>query len=114
VWWAVITARYALTQQSLLQTLLLVEDYRRYLRENGWNDGCWTYRGLRYHLYYRYQNKSVEWHTVERTLRKLAEEGLLRRREIRRKKRVLFCTTPDYELLVSQVQELRQRMVEGS
>lgn len=109
-----ITARYALTQQSILQTLLLVEDYRRSLRERGYNDGCWTYRGLRYHLYYRYQNKSVEWHTVERTLRKLAEEGLLRRREIRRRKRVLFCATPEYELLVQSVMELRRRVIEGS
>ncbi|MCE4609805.1 MAG: hypothetical protein F7C36_05445 [Desulfurococcales archaeon] len=106
------TAKHVLNSQSLLQTILLLDDYLEYKREQGWSDNCFTYRGLQYHLFYRYQNKkNVQWHTVERTLRKLAEEKLLRRIEFKKKKRVLFCLTPELKGLIREVQQLRQEII---
>ncbi|MEB3759758.1 MAG: hypothetical protein GSR81_02820 [Desulfurococcales archaeon] len=107
-----ITAKYILSSQSLLQTILLLHDYLEYKREQGWSDNCITYRGLRSHLYYNYRKKpKPEWHTVERTLRKLAEEKLLRRIELKKKKRVLFCLTPELKGLIREVQQLRQEII---
>ena len=106
------TAKHVLNSQSLLQTILLLDDYLEYKREQGWSDNCITYRGLRNYLFYRYkQRPRPEWHTVERTLRKLAEEKLLKRIELKRKKRVLFCITPELKGLIREVQQLRQEII---
>lgn len=71
---------------------------RRYLRERneryGRSSRCFTYKGL--HNWYAYSEsaKSVReelsWHTIERSVRRLAEEGLIVRIP-KSKKEVIFC-----------------------
>ena len=61
----------------------------RFLRENGYR--YFTYRSLRAYIF---RNRiPLEWHTVERVIRRLAEEGLLER-IYTRKRRVRFYPTP--------------------
>ena len=65
-------------------TLKLIAEY---LSEVGRR--CFTYRGLRAYWDVRRLWNELEWHTVERNIRWLAENGLLRR--IQRGRSVIFC-----------------------
>jgi len=66
----------------------------RYLSEK--NQRCFTYRGFRVWFYKQPYYKNVEWHTVERMIRKLAEEGFLNRKFIKRNY-VVFCKNERFE-----------------
>mgnify|MGYP000147266861 CR=1 FL=1 len=59
---------------------VLIALIKRFLKENGYH--YLTYRSFRRWLY---RNRiRLEWHTVERELRRMAEEGLLERIYIRK------------------------------
>ena len=73
---------------------------KRYLDEK--KQRCLTYRGLRSWLYKHPEYRDVEWHTVERVLRRLAEERYLERVELGGKK-VIFCWTEAAEQVVRRV-----------
>ena len=77
---------------------------RLYLRESG--KRCFTYRGLRGWWSRNRKYEGSEWHTVERAVRRLAEQGYLQRRK--KGRRVLFCPTP---LLHSIFDELEKIVV---
>jgi len=51
---------------------------------------CFTYRGFRAWLFRQREYRDMEWHTMERVVRKLAEQGFLTRVE-KSKRCVLFC-----------------------
>ena len=72
----------------------------RYLSER--NQRCFTYRGLRSWIYKQPEYRDVEWHTVERTIRKLVEDGYLDRIEIKRNQ-VLFCINDKFKRALSAV-----------
>ncbi len=63
---------------------------KRYLEETGRR--CVSYVGLRKWIYGSGKYADLEWHTVERALRKLAEHGYLERVELSGR-RVVFCMT---------------------
>ena len=98
----VLTVEYVLNSQSLLQTILLLYNYRVYKKSRGWNEDSFTYWGLRNYLYYKYRKK-IEWHTVERTIRKLVEEGYLERREYKKRRIVVFYWTDRLKTLATNV-----------
>ena len=52
---------------------------------------CFTYRGLRqsYEYYRRKGEIMIDWHTIERTIRLLCQNGKIKR--IRKGKTVIFC-----------------------
>jgi len=66
----------------------------RYLSEK--NQRCFTYRGFRVWFYKQEWYRDIEWHTVERCIRRLAEEGLLDRKFIKRNF-VVFCRNERFE-----------------
>jgi len=70
---------------------------RRYLDEK--KQRCFTYRGLRSWMYRQKEYRDLEWHTVERTIRKLVEDRLLERVELK-KNQVIFCWTEAAERIV--------------
>jgi hypothetical protein len=85
--------------ESERKTIKLIADY---LHEKGRK--CFTYRGLRAYWDSR-RMYDLEWHTVERNIRRLAELGWLsRRRRIFAKprggKRVVFCLTSNLEYML--------------
>ncbi len=98
-----ITPEYVLKSQSLLQTILLLYNYRMHKRSHGWNEDSFTYRGIRHYLYYKYKKNRPEWHTVERTIRKLTEEGYLIRHEYKQKRLVIFIWTDRLKWLATNV-----------
>lgn len=73
--------------RSLYQTLLLI---KRFYDET--SKDCFTYRSLRA-FWDKHRMYDLEWHTVERALRKLSELHYLDRRHYKkgRKKLVVFC-----------------------
>jgi len=74
---------------------LLIALIQRFLEENRYH--YLTYRSFRRWLY---RNRiRLEWHTVEREIRRLAEEGYLRRVFVSRN-RVRFYPTPRLEEVV--------------
>jgi len=75
---------------------------KRYLSEK--RQVCFTYRGLRAWLYKHAFYRDVEWHTFERTIRKLAEDGYLERRSLRGLQ-VIFCWTESAENVVRRALE---------
>lgn len=60
---------------------------------------CFTYKGLRNYLSYNREARGkFEWHTIERGVRKLAEEGYLKR--VRKGKIVIFCPGDKFNSLL--------------
>ena len=78
---------------SLLQATVFI---KLYLEERGYPEKrCFTYRGLRAWWQANRKYEGSEWHTVERSIRRLAELGYLKR--VRKGKRVVFCVEPMLE-----------------
>ena len=73
---------------------------RNYLRETGRK--CITYRGLRAWIFRKPEYKDIEWHTVERAMRRLAEDGWLERIELGGRK-VAFCPKRDLEKAAEEI-----------
>lgn len=84
-----------------IETIKLIADYLRSKHQN-----CFTYKGLRGFYDKTRSYRRLEWHTVERNIRELAQYGWLVRNEKRRKegrhwvRHVWFCLTDNlrYEL----------------
>ena len=89
---------------SLLQAAVFI---KLYLESRGDGKRCFTYRGLRAWWDANRKWEGSEWHTVERAIRKLAEEGYLRR--VRKGRRVIFCIEPGMELLFEELERIRVR-----
>ena len=77
-------------QRSIDVTLWLIERRLQYTRRN-----CFTYKGLRatYNYYYRRGEVQVDWHSVERAVRRLVETGYLQRILLRSegRRRTIYC-----------------------
>ena len=75
-------------------TAWLIRQRLKYTRRQ-----CFTYAGLRntYNYYKRKQEIALDWHTVEREIRRMAEAGLLKRVILRKngRQKVVFCTNGD-------------------
>ncbi len=84
-----------------VQVLLLIEEY---LSVKGYK--WFNYRGLRYYL--QWKHPEVEWHTVERVIRRLAENGLLERKYYKRNNRqqVAFYPTQTYYETLRKLKQL--------
>ena len=71
-------------------TAWLIRQRLRYTKRQ-----CFTYAGLRatYNYYKRKDNIALDWHTVERTIRFMAEQGLLKRVILRKngRQKAIFC-----------------------
>jgi len=61
---------------------------------------CFTYRGIRSWLFKHEWYRDIEWHTFERMIRKLSEDGYLDRVFLSGKK-VIFCRNDKFEDLIS-------------
>lgn len=79
----------------------------RYLSEKG--QKCFTYRGLRAWMYRKPEYRDLEWHTIERVIRKLAEDGFLDRVELSPRK-VIFCWNEKAE----KVKQVTLELIFGS
>jgi len=75
---------------------------RKYLDEK--KQKCFTYRGIRAWLYKHQEWRDIEWHTFERSIRKLVEVGLLDRKELSRNK-VIFCWNENAERVIRKFLE---------
>ncbi len=89
----------------------------RYFASRQQPQACLTYQGVRGWFFYalsRQDRDGLEWHTVERGIRALAELGVLRR--LRRGRRVVFCKTDAfYQLTMEYRRKLEgARLPEGS
>lgn len=73
----------------------------RYLAEK--RQRCFTYRGFRVWLYRHDEYRDLEWHTVERTLRRLAKDQFLDRRS--RGRTVLFCRNERFDQVLANLME---------
>ncbi|MEB3779952.1 MAG: hypothetical protein GSR85_06965 [Desulfurococcales archaeon] len=73
---------------SAYQTFILI---LRYLASKNSSTYCFTYKGLRAWLAYNRdaELRKLEWHTIERSIRALAEMEVLRR--VQKGRRVVFC-----------------------
>ena len=71
--------------QSERRTIRIIAEY---YAERGYR--CFTYRGLQAHYTRNKHYNSIHWHTVERSIRRLAESNLLHR-HYRGRRNVLFC-----------------------
>ena len=89
----------AMLRGSELQAAVFI---KHYLRESGRH--CFTYRGLRAWWSRNRKWEGSEWHTVERSIRRLAEQGYLRR--LQRGRRVLFCPTPSLREIFRELDEI--------
>ncbi len=92
------------------KTLKLIAEYLRYRRENSEPDKpppkCFTYKGLRWYYNKQRWYKTLEWHTVERNIRRFAELGWLSRRIFgtpRGGKTALFCLTSNLEYILEKL-----------
>lgn len=102
---------------SEYRTFILALRYFQARESRGEAGACLTYQGLRSWFFYalsRAERDGLDWHTVERSLRALAERGVFRR--VRRGRRVLFCKTDlFYRLMLEYRRRLRQaRLPEDS
>jgi len=79
--------------------LLLVNSYLSEKKQR-----CLTYRGLRTWLFRKPEYRDIEWHTVERNLRKLAEHGYLDRVELESGD-MLFCINTNAKKLLRTLLE---------
>jgi len=87
---------YSIKEPTYPQYILRV--IKAFLRDRrdryGTKSNCFTYKGL--HSWYMYSNtargvrEELSWHTIERLVRRLAEDGFLTRIEKGRKV-VIFC-----------------------
>ena len=95
---------------SKRETLRLIAEY---LRETGRR--CFTYRSLRAYWDRRRLWRELEWHTVERNIRWLAEEGLLERdlRYRGRRAYTIFCLSRGLREVLEAVGWLRYDGEEG-
>ena len=91
----------ALTQSELQAAVFI----KLYLEESGRR--CFTYRGLRAWWSRERKYEGSEWHTVERAIRRLAEEGYLKR--IRKRRHVIFCLEPSMLQLFEELEKVRVR-----
>jgi len=60
--------------------LIMIENYIRERNSRNpekYNSECFTYRGLRWWLMHHPIYRSLEWHTVERAIRRLAADGYI-------------------------------------
>lgn len=110
-----IRALYVLSafSESTRKTIRLIAEYL-----GGRGQRCFTYRGLRRYWDRKRAYYTLEWHTAERAIRKLAEDGWLKRVEIREKKRgggrkVLFCLTEPLRILLEEMRWLSYRDAGG-
>lgn len=92
------------------KTLRLLAEYLRYRRENSEPDKpmprCFTYKGLRWYYNKTRAYRHLEWHTVERNIRRLAENKWLARRIFgtpRGGKTALFCLTSNLEYVLAKL-----------
>jgi len=88
------------------RTLKLIAEYLGYrLGEIGGPVHCFTYKGLRWWYNRQRYYKELEWHTVERNIRRLAELGWLQRRIYPHKgaKRAVFCLTERLERMLKEL-----------
>ena len=74
----------------------------RYVEERG-GGRCFTYRGLMGWWSRKGLYRSIDWHTVERAVRRLAEVGVLKR-VFKGRRKVMFCLTDESDAIY---QELR-------
>ncbi len=93
----------SLTPSELQATVFV----KLYLESRGDGRKCFTYRGLRAWWDKERKYEGSEWHTVERSIRRLAEMGYLKR--LRRGRRVVFCLEPKIELLFEELERIRVR-----
>jgi len=73
--------RYTYPLSYIIMVKRFVEETRRQ---------CFSYNDFRVWFYRSQYRNDLEWHTVERVLRRLAEDGFLDR-EIRYRNRAYFC-----------------------
>ena len=88
------------------KTLKLLAEYLRYRRgETGKDIRCFTYKGLRWYYNKTRAYRHLEWHTVERNIRRLAENKWLSRRILphRGVKHVVFCLTSNLEYILEKL-----------
>ncbi len=87
-----------------LSWLILI---RNYLRDTGRK--CVSYRGLRTWIYRSTMYRDLEWHTVERALRRLAEDGYLQRIQLKGNK-TIYCPKQDIETTITtMIQQYKQK-----
>ena len=88
-----------ITQRQIDATAWLIKKRLEYSKKR-----CFTYAGLRktwkYYHDVRHEIKN-DWHTIERTVRKLAEQGLLHR--IPNGKIMIFCPNRGFWSLYGEV-----------
>ncbi|OWJ54176.1 hypothetical protein [Pyrodictium delaneyi] len=89
--------------ESERRTLRLIAEYLANKKKG--RRGCFVYKYLRIYYERRGWENVVEWHTVERNIRRLAELGLLRRIQLphRGANRVLFCLSEGLERLLAKL-----------
>ena len=89
------------------KTLRLIAEYLGYRRgETGKDIRCFTYKGLRWYYNKTRAYRHLEWHTVERNIRRLAENKWLARRIFgtpRGGKTALFCLTSNLEYILGKL-----------
>jgi len=84
--------------ESGLKALKTIIKYLKFKKERYGRDSlCFTYEGLR--KFITYERLNIKFTTLERSIRKLAEDGIVKRIVRRRGKEVFFCLDTDYPIV---------------
>ena len=82
----------------------IIREYLEYRRQYRPDQECFTYKGL-YNWYIRKKNGRLHWHTVERVIRRMAEDDWLER--VHGRKVMIFCPSQYFRLALREYEELR-------
>lgn len=83
---------------SGLKTLKIIIRYLKFKKERyGKDSPCFTYEALR--KFITYERLNIKFTTLERSIRKLAEDGVIKRIVKRKGKDVFFCLDTDHPIV---------------
>ncbi len=82
----------------------IIREYLEYRRQYRPDQECFTYAGL-YNWYIKKRNGRLHWHTIERVIRRMAEDNWLYR--VHGRKVMIFCPSRYFKAAMQEYEELR-------
>ncbi|MCE4606651.1 MAG: hypothetical protein F7B59_04870 [Desulfurococcales archaeon] len=81
----------------------IIREYLEYRRQYRPDQECFTYAGL-YNWYIRKKNGRLHWHTVERVIRRMAEDDWLER--VHGRKVMIFCPSQYFKQALQEYEDI--------
>jgi len=88
-------------RENYMVVFHLVREYLEYKEQHGYTSKCFTYAGLyRYYIRIKRERERKHWHTIERTIRAMAQEGWFYR--IHGKRVMIFCPDKPFQQALAE------------